>query len=213
TKDIAGPIDMLAVFSDGSAAVYDFKTFSRSGKQEPGQIVKNKWHVQMYRYKNMIKHIYGVTTFRQKRMIPIQVNYSKKINGEYVNKNAEGFQAVDMQNKSNIQATKHLNAIPIDEPTGDENLDDLIRDLIAERNVTEELLNRARVDDKTRLLNKLSRVNKKLENLQLNRDIAGTLKDIVILVNRYKDRIHLTSEDSNYMNFKELTDAIDELSL
>jgi hypothetical protein len=96
-KDIGGTIDVLAVFSDNTGAIYDYK--SRSDEQAGGaigygahgrEVVRtffpyyrlNQYDLAMGEYKRIVTERVGVKTIRQNRLIPIAVDYKYKKEGE-----------------------------------------------------------------------------------------------------------------------------------
>ena len=212
-RSLAGTIDMVAIFSDGTAGVYDFKSYTRAGRRPPGQQKVEKWNVQMANYKNILKDFYGIKNFRQSRAIPIHVSYSQNDQGEYINEVNRGFKTLAIQNNENTEKFEHLDPIPLEELTGDKNLDKLIRRLINEKIQTEKLFDRAKTKDKSRLLNKLSRINNALKNIQLNRDVLGMINDVANLYENYGDRLKLSKTHDNYLTDWELLDAIGEMNM
>jgi len=212
-SDLAGTIDLAVLFSDGTAAVYDYKSFSRPGEEAPGALKQNKWSMQLARYKNMLKENYGIKSFRRARIIPIRATYSEYSGNEWIKEIEDGFKTIAMQDANNRQDTQYLNAIPVEELTGDPVVDRLIKKLLEEKSQTQSLLNRAKAGEKTRLINKISRINNALKNVQLNRDVTGMVNDVIELFNQYKDRLNLPATDERFMDYSEVTDAIGEMEI
>ena len=212
-KPIAGTIDLAVLFSDGTMGVYDYKTYIGKKGTSPHQGSIDKWGMQLGRYKSILRDMYGVKGFRQSRVIPIQVSYGRMEDGSWVNEFNDGVQSAIMQNKDNREKNAHVDPIPIEEFTGDKNLDILISRLIAAANKERSLLKRARVRDKTRIRNKISNLEQALKNVQLNRDVMGMANDVITLFNLYYNRIGLNPTDPNYMSFEELSDAVAEMNL
>jgi len=93
-KDVGGTIDVLAVFSDKTAMIYDYKTFSSKGEFVSGtgnskKIVsrnfaitskKEAWKEQMSGYRRMLMSNYGITNVRATRIVPIWIDIETKFN-------------------------------------------------------------------------------------------------------------------------------------
>ena len=88
---MGGTMDVFAVFSDNTAAIYDYKTRSGSGKFGYGP--NDKWELvndllsyadtqsydlAMKTYKDLAINTLGVKSIRQNRLIPILVEYEYK---------------------------------------------------------------------------------------------------------------------------------------
>ena len=96
SKDIAGSIDLLVIYSDGSASIYDYKTIEM--KTEPvnidgviSNVVTQQWikygkekgyQVQLSEYKRILGDKYGVESFRNTRIIPIRMQFDRQIQGD-----------------------------------------------------------------------------------------------------------------------------------
>ena len=80
-NDIAGSMDVFVVYSDGSVALYDWK-FMTLTKDKNGKIISgpafnkiDSYDIQISEYKRILKDVYGVTKFRESRIIPIDLQY------------------------------------------------------------------------------------------------------------------------------------------
>ena len=88
-SDTGGSIDMLFLFSDGSAAVYDFKFISprekfTTGKASSKHIAidpfrggrKESYDSQLSMYSKTLRDNYGITNIRRSRIIPGHMDFS-----------------------------------------------------------------------------------------------------------------------------------------
>lgn len=215
-KDMAGTADMLAVFSDGTAALYDFKTFStqRQGERPGGGRIA-KWEIQMTIYRNMLKDNYGVSDFRESRVIPISTSYSyfDKSTQSFKNKVEEGFQKLLMQSKATKDALAYLDPIPIAELPSDEALKELVEKLNTRKRTLESLYQNTVGKERSRVLAQLNSVSKGIRDLLLKKDIRGTIQDVSTLLSFYRKRMAYGKEHDEYMTYSDLYNAEKELQV
>ena len=96
-ETMGGTIDLLAIFSDNSAAIYDYKFstpgrgFLRVYKGGVSEIIRDPWaskteryDIQLSTYKEALVKKYGITHIRESRVIPIALTYEYK-NGRPIN--------------------------------------------------------------------------------------------------------------------------------
>jgi hypothetical protein len=108
--DVAGTIDIVVIFSDGTGAVVDFKTFSSpSGvAYDPKtkkrtlvsdhivtQTTKDSWRLQLSEYKRILLANYGVKDIMFTRVAPIWMDF------EYDEKKITGLDKVEMGKTKN----------------------------------------------------------------------------------------------------------------
>ena len=78
-QDEAGTIDLLIMDSDGKIHVYDWKFMSvASGSQDIAWYKQGAYQVQLERYKEILKKIYGVKDFGNNRAVPILMDVRRK---------------------------------------------------------------------------------------------------------------------------------------
>lgn len=93
TQDIAGTMDIVAIFSDSSATIYDFKTMSSIGNvvEKNGKRVlidndfiysskRQAWKEQMAGYRRILMAHYGIKNIRAARIVPIWVDIERTYN-------------------------------------------------------------------------------------------------------------------------------------
>lgn len=89
-KDIGGMIDVVAIFSDNTASIYDYKNTSRGKAIQGEEVVDNlfpyyelgQYDLSMSEYKRILLERIGVKSIRQNRLLPIAVSYKYKKEGE-----------------------------------------------------------------------------------------------------------------------------------
>lgn len=117
-KNVGGTVDVMAIFSDKTAMIYDYKTFSPSAR-DGSVIYRNKekqlinrnyasyskregWKEQMSGYRRILLARHGVKNIRGSRIVPIWIDF-KSIH----NKQTNGY---DIQpNPRKIQMGEHVN--------------------------------------------------------------------------------------------------------
>jgi len=215
SRELAGTVDLVAVFSDGTASIYDYKSFTPFKKDTaPGGGKVSKWDIQMSNYRNILKHNYGIRNFRESRILPIETKYSKYVGlGEYINKISEGFQKLQAQTNNNREQTEHLNPIPIEELTGDENLDSLIKNLRRRKNNLAATYQSTKGRERSRIKAQLNSSEKALRDLLIKKDISGTINDVRNLISLYRDRLSKSDTHDDHMSFADLSDAYKELEV
>lgn len=89
-KNVGGTLDIVAIFSDNTASVYDYKTSGRNnaiGYSKNAKVVVNNlfpfydiraYDLAMTEYKRILLERVGVKSIRQSRLIPIAVDYKWK---------------------------------------------------------------------------------------------------------------------------------------
>ena len=140
SDDVAGSIDLVVLYSDNSADLYDYKFVTPTSDYVAGygkgaKIVANPfgakmegYHMQLSTYKDIIKRNYGIQKTRKSRVIPIHVEYeSKKIDGKFQLTN-------NIVNIQTAEDTALLAQIPLaGELYGDAGIDRLIKRFRARR--------------------------------------------------------------------------------
>lgn len=203
-RDMGGTVDLLAVYSDGTASIFDFKTYGGKAKTAPANYKVDYWQIQLANYRNMLRENYGVKDFRHSRVIPMQVQWDES---------KAGFGFVSVQTPANMHVTGHLNPVPLQELTGDEKLDGLLKDLMSQIDHIQTLERRAAGAQKYNLIRRLGRLRAAVADIQLRRDIKGTQDSISNLIKYINDRIHLNSDNEQHLDMGELSDLYQELKV
>lgn len=215
-QSLGGTVDMLVLYSDATASVYDFKSYQKKKKAVPPHPKSvSDWIVQMGNYRKILKDNYGIRGFRHSRVIPVEVSFSKfdKLTETFTDQIIDGFQALNVQTSTTRKFNAHLNPIPLEEHTGSEKLDRLIDKLYSDKQRLEVNLQRATGKAFYNITKRLQRINKALEDIQLRRDAEGVLTDVRALIKDYDDRIVLTDTDELAMDFNDLLEARAELEI
>lgn len=211
-KNMAGTVDLLVVFSDGSASIYDFKTFSQKTPGRPYASRIGDWDVQLSNYRNMLKHNYGINKFRHTRVIPFRTDYSgKNAQGEWVKQMADGFKLLSAKTKANNLT--YLDHIPFAEKTDDDNLNELLTDI---RNKIEELDVKIIAEYGQRKFHykrQKERLTRVLNDLTLRKDTKQLYTYLRSLSISTKNRLAKAQTDPDYIDAGELRSLFYELEI
>lgn len=122
----AGTIDFLVIHEDGSASIYDWKFMNFGKMKEVKWYKKEIFNRQIDGYRSILHKEYGIESFREMRVIPIEAVYK----GEEL----EGIKVGDENIEDITSEREHLQPVPIlEERTGNEALDKIITKLVFDK--------------------------------------------------------------------------------
>lgn len=202
--DKAGSIDLLAVFSDGSASIYDFKFINfeiSKGEvvnfEDKLDIKEESWDAQIGEYKRMLKDVYGINLVRQSRILPVNVQYAW-------GKKGDKFEMTDKVKKLEMIGKDYVQPIPVaDELTEDRRLNTLLGELLHLKKSLKVSIKSATNVDAVRA--KIRRVQDSIRSLQLKKDYNYLVNEISAINKEINANIHINnSEDPNFLTDSEL---------
>ena len=208
-NDIAGSMDLLVIFSDKSAGIYDWK-FRNLRQDEDGKVVFNplvevkkidSWDAQISKYSKMLVN-YGINKIRRARIVPIMVSYS----------NPPSLQVVNMITPSS-KISPDLRVVPVaKEYVGEGGISRSIETLRREK---EEILIKVRSRKHTeRDLATLDLLNKALDSLLVEGDLDTYIDSIEEITESFGNDFSVVDEsDPNFIPHVELQQAIEMLGL
>lgn len=210
-KDIGGTADLIVIYSNNTASVFDFKT-KRASKNK-GQVDRdgnlatrnvftetnlNKYKLQLAEITRILLERYGVKTVTTKRIVPIQVDIKyDKING-WTNK-------ISKINYG-IKQNKFLGQIaPLPESTGFEDLDHYIRTIDERIDKLEQQGNHDWTKKKANH-DKIVELRNSREDLLIKHDLSGTIAHVNKLMLELDDLSRFSIEDlrNNLLELKAL---------
>ena len=223
--ETGGTIDLLVLYNDGSAAVYDWKFVSPSKEggyvkgnkiiNDPFSVKMDTYNIQIGSYKQTLLNEYGVTKVRQSRIVPIHIRFG------YNQKTKRSTNQITLI-QMGVQFSEFLAQIPVaEEMTDFEKINDLITKLISRKKKVEERLRNKNFQigetfEKAKLAKET--MEKQLRKLQLNQDIAyvlnGLKKDLDGIEKKIEGNDPLTEKgDPNpfYLSLDELNDLNNDL--
>ena len=230
--DTAGTVDLLAVFSDGSASIYDWKFISPSQtagfgqkrmiRETPFRSKEDGYNMQIGAYKNILQNFYRVKKVRRTRIVPVHVQY------KWVGKSGEKTMspvvdtlkmAYDLQVEDGkfveVTGDPYLKQIPVaDELTDKKGLDKILNQKIQERAVLKTKIETEKdAQKKQKLRIKLEKRDLAIKEMQRSGDLYNLIADAAATIVELEDRLPITDkEDVNYIQFDELEDFVRDIS-
>lgn len=198
SRKLAGTLDFVAIFPDGSADVLDWKFIEDLANKSLDWRIDD-WNTQLNTYAEMLKSNYGITKFNKIRIIPINAQYRTENNTKKMVGAVFGDGSQD--SKSN------LNPVPsFQEMTDNESFNGLISELTFRYNHLK--ANPAKdVDTKVKQEQELHEIWKTIQDIQVNRSLEEYSKLVEIDMNRMKE---LVKQDAHTgQDIKELHDLVD----
>ena len=232
-QDTAGTVDLLAIFSDGTASIYDWKFISPKQVSGFGQKAKimdspfgmkeDGYNMQLGAYKSILQNFYKVKTVRKSRIIPIHVQYKwKGMKGEKVitpvlDTLRMAFDVEkDASGKVKLKAgDSYLRPIPVaDELTNKPGLDKLLSAQMQKRLILKNKLESEKNYDKKQAIKyKIEKIDIAIRQMQLNGDIYDLFAGAGSLVKELEKRLHIQDkEDPNYIHMDEFNDFYNEIA-
>lgn len=231
--DTAGTVDLLAIFSDGTASIYDWKFISPRQVSGFGQKTKimespfgskeDGYNMQIGAYKSILQNFYRVKKVRKSRIIPVHVQYKwKGMKGDKVitpvldtlrmaydvEKTAAG--KVKLKD-----GDSYLRPIPVaNELTDKKGLDKLLTIQMQKRLVLKNKLESEKNFDKKQALRyKIEKIDIAIRQMQLSGDIYDLFAGAGQLVKELRDRLPIQDkEDPNYIHMDEFNDLYADIA-
>ena len=209
-RSIGGTMDLVAVFSDGSTAIYDFKTMSPKG----GSVTRNAdgaiqlsttdyvpystrmgWEIQMNTYKDVLLEYYGTTNVRYTKMVPLLMGYKyddkNKISG------LNNIIGVSREDKALSTAFKTVGTANYDNAAINAFLKTRYEEI---QNLKEAMAKSSRMD-RPQLEQRLQSIYDAIDAFTNNMDATYLVKDAVKLAST------LTEDEINKMDFAKLKES------
>jgi hypothetical protein len=227
----AGTVDVMAVFSDNTGAIYDYKTSGKGGSiglGEHGKEVKNNllpyydsraYDLSMTDYKRIALERLGIKTIRQNRLLPIGVEYSYKATSDRTegSKFKPEFQTVLAVDDTN----PYLKPIPTGgEPSRWEGITKLIEGQYRTINTLSERLSKAKsTDEKENIKRRIDTIEKSINKTLVDEDINDLIQTISNLSTEANTRLiePKTNDDNSpnpaYLNDGDLDNYKKEMSV
>jgi hypothetical protein len=202
-NDSAGTVDLLVIYSDGTADVYDYKTVypfvstnAKKNVQKNIRLVSNEdnvipWYkmnditIQLRANKDILIKNNIVKDVRRNRAIPINVNlqYDKtKPQGERLTKDINFIAIGENQDPA-------LQMVPVDEKTGVKSIDLNIKKLRDMESNYEKKLEQASGEEIKKWSHRLKSVRKSINKIIMDKDMGTMIEEVQTLLRRYYDRV------------------------
>jgi hypothetical protein len=230
-RGMGGTIDFLAVLSDNTAVIYDYKTFTPGaqyvmGKGKERRVVTEDYFapakragfkLQATEYRDILMQAYGIKEIRQTRVLPVHI--------ELETKTAAADR--DMYNKVittlNFDANQNENLLPLPldiEISGYTGLDEVVSKKYARIKTLNNKLDRKEyqsTEQRERIIEELRVTEAAVKRLQIQQDVSLIFEDIKNTIDEYEKRraIPMVDEDGKfnekYVTLDELNHLYDKL--
>ena len=234
--DTAGTVDLLVIYSDGSASIYDWKFMSPrqvSGYGQKARIMENPfmqkedgYNMQIGAYKSILKHFYKVEKIRKSRIIPIHVQYKFKGNpgSKVITPVLDTLKMafdVEIEVKKGKKKPKlitgdaWLRQLPVaDELSDRKGLNKLLSAKLQVREgLKAKLESEKNTEKKQALRYKIEKVDKVIRQMQLDGDIYDLFADAGATIKELERRLPIQDkEDPEYIHMEEFLDFYQDMS-
>lgn len=225
TTDTAGTIDLLAIFSDGTAAVFDWKFNTPNAYYTKGYGVNKKlvsdpldikldsYNSQISTYKTMLVS-YGVDTVSLSRIIPAQVHYYAKPTKVGETTTYENTNIIQVLNIGGDQNEFMEQIAVAGERTSLSDLNDLVTSLIRSRDINKVRLSNAKGEKKIALRESIRNIDKQIQAIVVKRDVETVIDNVKSSVETIGKRLHINdAKDDKYLTDDDLIEFLDNFSV
>ena len=225
-QSVGGSIDLIAIFSDNSAAIYDYKFVSPSIQagyvdkttkriiEDPFNVKMATYDLQMSQYKQQLIQNYGVSEIRQSRIVPIHVRYKTTKEGKLTNQ----ITVLQMGTKY----SEFLQQIPVaGELTRFDDINKVIKKLLIRKEGIDRQLQTKKYKAGASfesLKAQQSKINKQLRVLQIDQDLAYVVKSLGEDIKIINDQLSTNNEylksgelNPNYLTNTDLNNLLSDL--
>tara|TARA_R110002012_G_scaffold4248_4_gene19519 strand:+ start:27830 stop:32767 length:4938 start_codon:yes stop_codon:yes gene_type:complete len=227
--NVGGTIDLLVVYSDGSASIYDYKfkspkfgqgKFSTAKFGPGGQIMitgdmyagsLENYDMQLGHYRDILLSKYGINKIRQSRIVPVSVVFDKVKGTNELKDSIVDMQVYTGQDLDN----SYLEHIPVaNELTESKYINALLEKEFARFRMLASKLERAKSEEYDDLKTRMATSRNIIKQLQLNKNVVNGLSEAYRVQNRaekgmYETEEFITEDGEEVLNPKYLND--DEL--
>tara|TARA_B100001059_G_scaffold72361_1_gene69533 strand:+ start:52602 stop:57530 length:4929 start_codon:yes stop_codon:yes gene_type:complete len=196
---VGGTIDLLVVYSDGSASIYDYKfkspkfgqgkystaTYGTQGKIEiTGDMYApslESYDLQLGHYRDILMSKYGVTKIRQSRIIPVSVVYARDKKTGFLKDSVNDLQVFSGEDLDSA----YLEHIPVaHEMTESQSINAVLSKEFARFRMLASKLERAKSDEYDSIKSRMSVSRNIIKQLQLNKNVTNGLTEAYRIKNR-----------------------------
>lgn len=203
SKDLAGTIDLLVIYSNGKMSIYDYKgqKYRTRGSQVLEDFRSSKiWsgNEQISVYRDVLRNEFGIEDFLETRLIPFNFQFNK----------AGNISTIQVGNVSDSR--EYLDEVPVaSELTGIKELDAQLEKMYRERN---NLQSKIDSDYKNKALKlRMDNLNKSIQNLIINRDASYVYNEVKQIILDFQKR--LTRPEAYGVNHYYLNNLLSYLSI
>lgn len=218
-RDMAGTMDVLAVFSNNTAMIYDYKTMSPGREYvRNGQIVKEgfvypakkeTWKLQQGTYKKILVERYGIKKVTGTRIVPIFVDYT-------YNKKEKAFTKDFKEVLIGEQQSEFLKQIMATyESTSSYKVDEFLKGRYKRLKQLKDQLKGAG-NNRDKILNRIEVLEDSIYKMIVEQDFTATMENIANVSSKLNDKLLKNEDDVSLENLlpqvAELRGVIDFIS-
>ena len=196
---VGGTIDLLVIYSDGSASVYDYKfkspkfgqgKYSTAAYGEKGKInitgdmyasSLESYDLQLGHYRDILMSKYGVTKIRQSRIIPVSVVYARNKQTGFLKDSISDLQVFTGEDLD----SSYLEHIPVaHEMTESQSINAVLSKEFARYRMLSSRLERAKSDEYESIKTRMGVSRNIIKQLQINKNVTTGLTEAYRIKNR-----------------------------
>ena len=218
----AGTIDLVAVFSDGSVGIYDFKFMTPPARYtkgygtkkslvlDPTQVKLDSYNAQIGQYKRMLIDNYGVENVRRSRIIPAHIQYKLTKSGNNY-KRTNVINVVEM----GAEQSEFMRQLAVaGETTNFKGINKLLKDLSRRKERLQVQYQEAKGKDKLAINENIKRIDRQMQGLLVDGRIAVVLQDIAAGLQTIDKRLSVNDPThKDYLSTEELIDVLDDFGM
>lgn len=208
-KDRAGTTDLVVVFSDATASIYDFKTSEYAGDLSNNLINWGKfegYQIQMNDYSRMLQERYQVRGIRASRIVPMQINLEATM--------AKGQPTKYTRHITNlIHGTEFTRVMPTSaERTMNQEIDDLLQKQFSIIKSYQERIRASRSkSSKQTLIRKLDSVYNTVQDLLTTGQILDVVDAVELIKAEFDTRKTSLPEAPDFLTNEDLNIMLNEI--
>lgn len=197
-KDLAGTLDLLVVYPNGTIAIYDYKT-SMEKSYTPEWYKMERYNYQLQQYKNILSDKFGIKEFAETRIVPVYVELNKT--NPYGAPYKVEMGGLDVGNKR--QDVEHLNMIPVArELSGNISVD---KALDKTYSLIDEIAGKLKKNPSNEALKtKYARLIEMTRHLLIFKDATFATNDIKSTIDEYNKRTALDINSPQWLDLSDL---------
>lgn len=217
-----GALDVLALFSDNTAAIFDYKTIYRKGSEIEDLVTPSKYEsyeLTLSEYKRIVKERYYVKDVRISRIVPIHTDFVEKEGKHpFGERLTTTFSRVQAGSGTNVA----LEQIPVAaEKTKYEDLNKLLekqntRLKLYEDKLSSKRLSKNEYDD---LQERIKSLRKAIQSTIIRGDVSDIILTVSELINEYRNKAAIPefNQDGDpnpgYLTLGDVHNFIEEMSV
>lgn len=219
-KNMGGSIDVLAIYSDNTASIFDYKTreakpyqihkFGKHrGKLKQSLVYEGKrddYTIQLVGYKSILQDVYGLKDVRQARIVPIRADYEKV----KVGRDTEGKDIYEYKDKVDTiemgaKDSEFVRQFPVvPEKTKYKGINDYIESKLQQIDVLRQKRSKLKEKaDRERITKKIVLINKTIQDVLVSNDLSTIGEDVMLTVSYLNNNMDTITDLGELKEYKD----------